>query len=115
MAVARFDLGKRMKPSLTRCFRGVVLGLMLLLAATANFVSISYDNDDDEDTPPVTVELNLAAPVRKDVQLPKSLSSSAVFHRQDSQPTTRLVAALRFESVPQLNAGPPQLAIPLRR
>ena len=104
-----------MKPSSTRYFRGVVLGLMLLLAAAANFVSISYDNDDDEDTPPVTVELSLAAPVRKDVQLPKSQSSSAVFHLQDAQPASGLVAALAFESVPQLTVGPPQLAVPLRR
>jgi hypothetical protein len=104
-----------MKPSLTKYFRGVVLGLMLLLAATANFVSISYDNDDDEDTPPVTVELSLAAPVRKDVQLPKSHPSSAVFHLQDAQPAKGLVAALNFESAPQPNAGPPQLAVPLRR
>jgi hypothetical protein len=88
---------------------------MLLLAGAANFVSISYDNDNDEDTPPVTVELSLAAPVRKDVQLPKSHPISAIFHLQDSQPATGLVAALTFESASQLNAGPPQLAVPLRR
>ena len=115
MAVARLDSGKRMKPSLTRCFRGVVLGLMLLLAGAANLVSISYDNDNDEDTPPVTVELNLAAPVNKDVQLPKSHPSSAVFHLQDAQPAAGLVASLAFESAPQFHAGPPQLAVPLRR
>ena len=87
---------------------------MLLLAGAANLVSISYDNDNDEDTPPVTVELSLAAPVRKDIQLPRH-SGSAIFHLQDAQPATGLVATLAFESAPQLNAGPPQLAVPLRR
>jgi hypothetical protein len=104
-----------MKPSLTRYFRGVVLGLMLLLAGAANLVSISYDNDNDEDTPPVTVELNLAAPVKKDIQLHGANSRSAIFHLQDAQPATGLVAGLAFESAPPISAGPPQLAVPLRR
>jgi hypothetical protein len=103
-----------MKPSLTRYFRNVVLGLMLLLAGAANLVSISYDNDNDEDTPPVTVELDLAATARKDIQLPRQ-SGSAVFHLQDAQPAAGLVARLTFESVPQFKAGPPQLSVPLRR
>lgn len=104
-----------MGPSLTRYFRGIVLGLMLLLAGAANLVSISYDNDNDDDTPPVTVELNLAAPARKDIQVSSRHSGSTIFHMQRVQPATGLAATLAFASAPQLHAGPPQLAVPLRR
>jgi hypothetical protein len=37
--------------------RSWFLGLALLLAGLANFVSISYDADEQDEIPPVTVEL----------------------------------------------------------
>jgi hypothetical protein len=59
--------GEIMTQFFHRIFRGTILALMLLLAGTANLVSVSYDADDDEDTPPVTVELNLVAPCKKNI------------------------------------------------
>jgi hypothetical protein len=38
-------------------FRSCLLGLALLLAGLANFVSLSYDADEQDQIPPVTVEL----------------------------------------------------------
>jgi hypothetical protein len=37
--------------------RNFILALMLLLAVAASLVSFSYDADDQDDIPPVTVEL----------------------------------------------------------
>lgn len=41
----------------------MVLATMLLLAGAANLVCVSYDDDGDEDTPPVTFELNVLTPL----------------------------------------------------
>ena len=54
-----------MKPLFTRCLRGAVLGMMLLLSAMAGMMCFSYDADDDESTPPVTVEFNGVVPERR--------------------------------------------------
>ena len=98
---------------LRRLSRGMFLGLMLLLAGTANLVCISYDADDDEDTPPVSVELNLVTPCKKSIQLPKPHLSARSFRLSD-KPSTELVAMPQSEAAPLINAGPPELLVPLR-
>ncbi len=39
-------------------FRLGILAMMLLLAGAANLFTVSVDNDGDEDTPPITVEMS---------------------------------------------------------
>jgi hypothetical protein len=100
-----------------RVFRGFVLGTMVLLAGAANLVCISYDNDGDEDTPSVTIELNVVAPTRRAVHSP--LKHSGRVHLRSfsatEQSTPRLMAAIDRESKIQADPGSPQFAVPLRR
>jgi len=98
-----------------RLIRGALLGLMLLLAGAANLVCISYDADDDEDTPPVSVELNIVAPSKRSIQLPKLQTHARSPRLHSAQPATGLLASAGFEQAPQLQEGPPQMVIPLRR
>jgi hypothetical protein len=100
-----------------KCFRGFVLGAMLLLAGAANFVCISYDADGDEDTPPVTVELNVVAPSRKTVQTPHKHLVRSNFHSQSQvqQVVPQLLASVDRGSASQLDQGSQQLVVPLRR
>lgn len=99
---------------LHRIFRGTVLALMLLLAGTANLVCVSYDADDDEDTPPVTVELNLVAPCRKNIQVARQQTNARAFRFRDEKPQAELRASVRFEAAPLLQNGAPQLVVPFR-
>jgi hypothetical protein len=98
-----------------RLMRGSLLGLMLLLAGAANLVCISYDADDDEDTPPVSIELNIVAPCKRSVQVPKLQTHARVSRLEDEQPATEQLAMASFDQAPQLQQGPPQMIIPLRR
>lgn len=99
---------------LHRVFRSTVLALMLLLAGTANLVSVSYDADDDDDTPPVTVELNLVAPCKKSIQGPRQQAHARAFRLCDEKPQAELLASVQFEAAPLLKNGSPQLVVPLR-
>ena len=100
-----------------RYFRGLVLGTMVLLAGAANLVCISYDDDGDEDTPPVTIELNVVAPTRRAVHSP--LKHSARIHLRcfstQERPAPKLVAAIGQEPCAKIDPGSPQFAVPLRR
>ena len=99
---------------LHRLLRGTVLGVMLLLAATANLVSFSYDADDDDDTPPVTVELSIGAPVKKATHLVKQQSASHIASVGGQIAPADLLASAEFFPALQDNSSP-QLVIPLRR
>jgi hypothetical protein len=104
-----------MSKVLHKCFRGAVLGLMLLLAGGANLVCISFDTDNDEDTPPITVELNLVAPKRSH-HLPNKKAQAEVVRQKDlASGSPGLVATVYVDSMPAANAGSPQEVIPLRR
>ena len=98
---------------LHKYFRGVVLGLMLLLAGAANLVCVSYDADNNEDTPPVTVEMNLIAPVKRTTHLPAKHVQPETVQQNDLQ-TATLVVALSTHSLPLLNTSSLQQDLPLR-
>jgi hypothetical protein len=98
---------------LHKLLRGAILGMMLLLAGTANLVCLSFDADDDEDTPPVSVELNIVAPCKKSIQLPKP-HSPRTFRLRDEKPVTTHLASTAFEAPILLDQESPQLLVPLR-
>ena len=99
---------------LHRLLRGAILGMMLLLAGTANLVCLSFDADDDEDTPPVSVELSIVAPCKKNVQLPKPHAHNRTFRLRDEKPVTTELASISFEAPILLHQESPQLLVPLR-
>ena len=104
-----------MKPFLTRCFRGGVLAMMVLLSGMASMICYSYDADGDESTPPVTIEFNGVVPSKKSVQIPKPQSTAAAHHVRDEQPgSIDSLVAEDFSSAPVLQKDPPQLLVPLR-
>jgi hypothetical protein len=104
-----------MGPFLHKLLRGAVLGMMLLLAGAANLVCLSFDADDDEDTPPISVELNIVAPCKKCIHVPKPHSHARAFRLRDEKPVTTQLASVVFESPILLDQESPQLLVPLRR
>jgi hypothetical protein len=102
-----------MAPFLHKMFRGAVLGLMLLLAGSANLVCLSFDADDNEDTPPVNVELNIVAPCKKSIQAPK-LHSVATASLRNELPVAPKPASSIFATPILLHQESPQLQVPLR-
>ena len=104
-----------MNPFLTRCFRGGVLAMMVLLSGMASMICFSYDADGDESTPPVTIEFNGVVPSKKSVQIPKPQSTAAAPHVRDEQPAfVDSLVAEDFSPAPLLDKDSPQLLVPLR-
>ena len=109
-------VNRTMKPLLTRCLRGAVLGMMLLLSGMAGMVCFSYDADGDDSTPPVTVEFNGVVPSKKGIQVSSPRSITIAHQVRDAQPASvELMASVDSFSVPTLETGFPQLVVPLRR
>ena len=107
-----------MKPLITRFVRGAVLGMMLLLSGMASMVCFSYDADNDESTPPVTVEFNGVVPSRKGVQTSRPRSIVVAHHIRGVEPSSVDFvpsAVLSMVSAPALVQSSPQLVVPLRR
>jgi hypothetical protein len=107
-----------MSPIFYRYYRGAVFGLMLLLAGAANMVCFSYDADNDEDTPPVTIELHVVAPERGHSAQARAVSHSsrsATYHLSDNTPVLDPLAWLERRSAARLSENSPQLVVPLRR
>jgi len=99
--------------SYTRKFaHSILLGAILLLAAGTNPTSLSIDNDGDDATPPITVELNFALPCSKAIHLHKvscvTSAVAAVFEAH--QP----IAGLIHYSAHMPDAVSPPLIVPLR-
>lgn len=97
-----------------RWLRATVLGVMLLLAATANLVSFSYDADDDDDTPPVNVELSIVTSPERPAHLVKHHLSMRVPHVPCERPSSDHTGSAQFDSSSLLDKTSPQLVIPLR-
>ena len=107
-----------MKLLITRFLRGAVLGMMLLLSGMASMVCFSYDADNDESTPPVTVEFNGVVPSKKSVQISRPRSSVVAHHIRGTEPLAvdfAAVVVLSTASAPALVQASPQLVVPLRR
>src|SRR5258707_7624924 len=100
-----------MAPFLHRLLRSAVLGMMLLLAGTANLICVAYDADDDDETPPVTVELSLVAPCKKSLHTPGTQNHAGF---RDVKPQTEVMVQVAFESAALLTQDSPQLVVPLR-
>jgi hypothetical protein len=93
-----------------------VLAMMLELSGLAGMVCFSYDADNDESTPPVTVEFNGVVPSKKSIQIPKPHSTEAAHHVRDEKPASaKLMASNDFASAPLRDKESPQLLVPLRR
>ena len=104
-----------MNPFFTRCFRGGVLAMMVLLSGMASMICYSYDADGDESTPPVTIEFNGVVPSKKSVQIPKPQSTAAAHHVRDEQPAAiESLMAEDFSPAPLLDKDSAQLLVPLR-
>jgi len=107
-----------MKLLITRFLRGAVLGMMLLLSGMASMVCFSYDADNDESTPPVTVEFNGVVPSKKSIQISRPHSNMVAHHIRGTEPPQVDFAAsvvLSMASAPALVKASPQLLVPLRR
>ncbi len=103
-----------MRSFLNRLLRGAVLGVMLLVAATANLVSFSYDADGDDETPPVNIELSIVAPNKK---LAHVVRQHAPAHRLGFEVQRFFIqepASLEFESQLPFDTSSPQFVVPLR-
>jgi hypothetical protein len=102
-----------------RSLRGVVLGLMFLLAGTTCCWSDSYDPDPYDDTPPVvTVEFNYVIPSRVSVRIPNTQAKNQ--QRIASRVTVWRDSAAKlvlFDNhvAPAFSQSPSHMVIPLRR
>jgi hypothetical protein len=109
---------RSMKLLITRFLRGAVLGMMLLLSGMASMVCFSYDADNDESTPPVTVEFSGIVPSKKSIQISGPRSSVVAQHIRGTEPPAADFASpmvLSTASVAALIQSSPQLLVPLRR
>src|SRR5712672_2744589 len=100
-----------MAPFLHRLLRGAVLGMMLLIAGAANLICVAYDADDNDETPPVTVELSVVAPCKKSLHVPKTQNHARI---GEEKPQTEVIISMALESAPRLDKASPQLVVPLR-
>jgi hypothetical protein len=92
-----------------------MVGLMLLVTGAAPLFVVSVDNDNDDDTPPITVELSLVAPSRKTVQMPAAAEDrqvTATGHRESF--SKAVLASHHHPATLELDQSSPQLVVPLR-
>lgn len=97
-----------------KSIRRALLLTMLLLTGAAPLFTISVDADDDDDTPPVTVEFNLVAPARKTVQLSVAEASRQVTATGHREPFRKAALASHHHLTHELAMSSPQLVVPLR-
>ena len=96
---------------LHKLLRGSVLAVMILLAGAANLICVSYDADDDDDTPPVTVEMSLAAPCRKNLNVAQQQKHVSAF-TEETRAT--FMSPVESESALTSSQAAPQFVAPLR-
>lgn len=110
----RSDKGEavKMRSYWNRLVCQAVLGAMMLLVSAANLVSISYDADDQDEVPPVTVELKFVVhSLRSASDLrPRAVDFLAVFSTVEHK--TYGLAETAYTRA-QLEKGSPQLLVPL--
>jgi hypothetical protein len=91
-----------------------MLGFALVLIGTASLFTILVDNDGDDDTPPITVELNLVAPAKKAVQMTKAETHQSPVLGNSTQQSRRLTSNFQEEPASGPGKGSPELLVPLR-
>jgi hypothetical protein len=99
-----------------RYARRTVLAMMLLLAASANCLSVSYDTNENDDIPPVKIHLCfVASGSHVTVRERSSDSGNGAIHNLVKSTQDSPVAADVEQGFSSLNAGSPSLVVPLRR
>ena len=76
--------------------------------------TVLVDNDDDDETPAISVELNLVAPTKKHVHLPKSHARVGIKMLDRTSPSDVSTVLLERETPISLKQSSPQLLVPLR-
>ena len=99
-----------------KCARGSTLALMLLLAASANCLCVSYDTNENDDVPPVNVEFCL---------IRSGESMTAQMHAAEAVTVSNACGLNQSQDLPLTmqpewdsatgSAASPQLVVPLRR
>jgi hypothetical protein len=97
-----------------KTFRRAILGMMLLLTASAPLFTMSIDADDDDDTPPITVELNLVAPAQRSVESQSEHAVRQVSSTGHREVFRNSVFSSHYQPTLNAEAGSPQLVVPLR-
>jgi hypothetical protein len=88
--------------------------MMLVITAAVPLFTLSIDADDDDDTPPVTVELNLVAPAQKSVQTQADQAVRQVSSTGHREIFRRSAFSSHHQPTLNLESGPPQWVAPLR-
>ncbi|HET9839775.1 MAG TPA: hypothetical protein VFR84_16225 [Candidatus Angelobacter sp.] len=91
-----------------------VLGMMLVITAAAPLFTLSIDADDDDDTPPVTVEMNLVAPAQKSVQTQADQAVRQVSSTGHREIFRKSIFSSHHQPTLNVESGSPQLVVPLR-
>jgi hypothetical protein len=89
------------------------LGMVLLLVGGANLFTVAVDDDGDEDTPPVVVQLNLVANRRTSV-VSRDHVQRRVNERKCAESTEHMVTSLDRQPVIGPGNGSSELIVPLR-
>jgi len=97
-----------------KSIRGVLVGLMLLVTGAAPLFVVSVDNDNDDETPPITVELNLVAPSNKTVQPAASEASRQMTATGHRESFSKALLSSHHHPTIELDTSSPQLVVPLR-
>lgn len=93
---------------------GALVGLMLLLTGAAPLFTVAVDNDNDDETPPITVEFNLDAPSRKAFHMHVSEASLPSTAAEQVESLSTASFTMQHEPTLELETSSPQLVVPLR-
>lgn len=97
-----------------RSVLSAILGLVLLVLGGVNLFSVSVDNDDDDDTPPITVEFSFIGSAKKAIQTEKSESIQSKTDSARSEQLQHHAASRDGQAIAGFLKTSPQLVVPLR-